>query len=115
MRLLIPIAAALAFVVSCTSTGKKETAPAAAPEAKATPAPTASPTPEPKSKKAVACKNGLDERTIDVEPKDSGCRVLYTKSKITVPVATGANGEQHCDDVAGRIKANLEKAGFKCE
>lgn len=118
MRALVLFAGALAFVISCSSTGKKEGASATSSgEVKTTQAPSPSPTPQPKVKgqKVVECKNGLDERTIAVEPKDSGCQVLYTKSKVSVPVATSASGEKHCDEVAGRIKANLEKAGFKCD
>jgi hypothetical protein len=118
MRALVLFAGLTAFTVSCSTGGKKESPPAApSTESKTstvgTPIPT--PLPEKPSGKVVNCKNGLDERVIAAEPKGTGCQVLYTKSKVSIPTATSTRGTKHCEEVAERMKGNLERAGFKCE
>ena len=63
----------------------------------------------------VVCKSGGDERTIATAKSESGgCEVQYTKNGQTNSVANSQTGDEYCHGVVGKIKGNLEAAGFTC-
>jgi hypothetical protein len=61
------------------------------------------------------CKNGDDERLLQVIPKLKGCTLHYTKFGKTEIKAHATHGVEVCTSALGRIQATLEKAGFRCE
>ena len=113
----LSIAATIMFVLSiasigCSNTAKKETeTKAPAPVATETKAP-APPAPT----NAVKCKNSKEERTIEIETvQPKGCKVWYTKSGQRQNIASSSQGTQHCENVSGKIKTNLQSAGYTCQ
>lgn len=63
----------------------------------------------------VTCTSGSDTRTIEVVSTESGgCETKYTKAGTTNSVGTAHVGTQHCSDISGKIKTNLEAAKFSC-
>jgi hypothetical protein len=101
-----PILFLLAF---CTSTH------AAEPAAKST---AASPSAAEADNEVVTrriCKNGADERILEVIPIDKGCVLRYTKAGKAEEKAKATHGVQICQDSLQKIAARLEKASFHCE
>lgn len=69
-----------------------------------------------KSEGKITCKNGGDERTLEMTSGDGKvCRLVYTKGGEAKEVASGTADATRCNEVRDRIKGNLEGAGFKCE
>lgn len=62
----------------------------------------------------IACELKNDKRYIEVQAKDGGCEVLYTKFDKEEVVATSASGTGHCEKISERIQTNLKEAGFEC-
>lgn len=63
----------------------------------------------------LTCKSGADQRTIAVNPVNSGCEVVYTKQDQANTIATAANDTTYCETVKNKVKTNLESSGYKCE
>ncbi|OQW47307.1 MAG: hypothetical protein A4S09_16055 [Proteobacteria bacterium SG_bin7] len=64
----------------------------------------------------TTCKNGGDERTLEMTSGDGKvCRLVYTKAGESKEVASGTSDNSKCNEIYERIKGNLEGAGFKCE
>ena len=64
---------------------------------------------------SVTCKSGGDERTVATHKTETGgCEVKYTKNGETNSVANAVSDETYCNGVVGKIKGNLEAAGFTC-
>lgn len=73
---------------------------------------------------SIYCKRDLDERVITIKERDPRvpaqskddllCEVLYDKYGKSERVAWASGSKTYCDEVRGRIQANLESAGFKC-
>ncbi len=64
----------------------------------------------------TTCKNGGDERTLEMTSGDGKvCRLVYTKAGESKEVASGTSENSKCVEIHDRIKGNLEGAGFKCE
>ena len=59
------------------------------------------------------CKNGAAVRTIRIQKKTGSCKTFYTKEGVDSMVGKSYRAEV-CDDVANRIKTNLEKGDWKC-
>jgi hypothetical protein len=64
---------------------------------------------------SVKCANGGDQRILEINEKDGGCEIIYTKSGEAKPVASAAHGKQHCQEVSEKIQAKLTDAGFTCQ
>lgn len=62
----------------------------------------------------VSCERGHETRILQIETKGSGCSLDYTKSNKLTAVTSAPHGLKHCLETQKRIKAKLEKAGFKC-
>ena len=60
------------------------------------------------------CEFKADMRKLIVVPKDGGCELHYEKFGKTDVIASSTKGAEHCDEVQGKIKKNLEASGFKC-
>ncbi len=65
--------------------------------------------------KEIKCMSGSDERTLANTAKDSGCELIYTKGGEAKTIATQIIGDAKCVEVMGKVRANLENAGFKCQ
>jgi len=63
----------------------------------------------------LTCKAGADQRTIAINPVNSGCEVVYTKQDQANTIATAANDTTYCETVKNKVKTNLENSGYKCE
>lgn len=63
----------------------------------------------------LTCKSGSESRTIEVAGVNGGCETRYTRSGETKTVANAKSGTDYCEQVSGKIKGNLETAGYKCE
>jgi hypothetical protein len=65
-------------------------------------------------KSSVTCTNKSDSRKITVmNVTEGGCGVVYNKAGADKTVAMAKSGD-YCDNVANKIKTNLEGAGFDC-
>jgi hypothetical protein len=66
----------------------------------------------------VRCaRDGQDERRIEIVSEAAGhvpCQTWYTKWGTRTQKANAANAEGYCEQIAGRIRGNLEAAGFDC-
>jgi hypothetical protein len=62
----------------------------------------------------LKCKRGNDERTMTIVPKAQGCQLFYQKFGKGQVVASSEVTQSYCENVRSKMKANLEKAGFKC-
>ncbi len=62
----------------------------------------------------VTCAKGKDNRTLAIRSEGSGCEVVYTKFEQENVIATSQNGMSHCEATIGKVKSNLENAGFSC-
>ena len=127
MRKLALTAVVVALVAAC---GHKATQPENKTNGNAVPAPTKDQAPAEKGKKkakkataantasaadSVKCSHGGDERTLQINDKDGGCEIVYTKMGEASPVASAAHGKQHCQDVSEKIQKKLTDAGFTCQ
>jgi hypothetical protein len=123
MRKLALTAVVVAFVAACAH---KSSAPENKTNDSATPATTKDQVPPAKkikSKKSmtantadsVKCTHGKDERTLQINEKDGGCEIVYTKMGEAKPVASASHGKKHCQDVSEKIQHNLADAGFTCQ
>lgn len=66
-------------------------------------------------KSTVTCTNKSDSRKISVlNVTEGGCGVVYNKMGADKTVAIAKADMNHCDNVSGKIKTNLEGAGFNC-
>ncbi|MCB0422608.1 MAG: hypothetical protein KDD61_16520 [Bdellovibrionales bacterium] len=63
----------------------------------------------------ASCKLEKDERSIQIDPIDKGCTVMYTKFGDKKEVASSKWGMNHCQTVKDRIVQKLSDAGFKCQ
>lgn len=118
MSLSLIAGLALTFAVGCASKKNMTDASAKTPaaEANAKTQNTAQKMEKMKNEKTAAkCTNKGDVRTIDIQAKDKGCVVKYTKFGKENDIASSAKGMSHCTKVFHKIQANLSKAGFKCE
>ncbi len=65
-------------------------------------------------KSAVTCTNKSDTRKISVlSSSEGGCGVVYNKMGADKTVAV-AKSMSYCETVSGKMKTNLEGAGFNC-
>lgn len=101
---------------ACSGMKAKSEAPSTTPTAA-----TASKTAEPKhATKAMSpivavCKNGKDERKLEVINQASGCELHYTKGGNAEVIATSVKGNEHCKKISQRIQEKLTAAGFQCQ
>lgn len=66
-------------------------------------------------KSSVTCTNKSDTRKISIlNVTEGGCGVVYNKMGEDKTVATAKVDMNHCENVSGKIKSNLEAAGFDC-
>lgn len=66
-------------------------------------------------KSSVTCTNKSDSRKISVlSVTEGGCGVVYNKMGEDKTVALAKVDMSYCDTVSGKIKTNLEGAGFNC-
>lgn len=66
-------------------------------------------------KSAVTCSNKGDTRKITtLAVAEGGCGVVYNKAGEDKTVALAKTDMKYCDTVTGKIKTNLEGAGFNC-
>jgi hypothetical protein len=66
-------------------------------------------------KSSVTCSNKSDSRKISVlNVTEGGCGVVYNKMGEDKTVAMAKVDMNYCDTVSGKIKSNLEGAGFDC-
>jgi len=66
-------------------------------------------------KSSVTCTNKGDSRKISVlNVTEGGCGVVYNKMGEDKTVAMAKVDMNYCDTVSGKIKSNLEGAGFDC-
>ncbi|MGZ3737026.1 MAG: hypothetical protein ACXVC0_18795, partial [Bdellovibrionota bacterium] len=61
------------------------------------------------------CKNGKDERILEVIPMEKGCVLQYTKGGKAEEKAKASHGVQICQDSLQKIAKRLETANFHCE
>jgi len=64
---------------------------------------------------ALSCTSGSDTRTLEIDSKDSGCTLNYTKMGKTSAIASDNSGNDHCLEVQKKIQGKLEGAGFSCQ
>lgn len=63
----------------------------------------------------LTCTHKGETRTIERKESGAGCEVVYTKGGKSSVAGKSAKGSRHCDQVAGKIKKNLESAGWSCQ
>ena len=63
----------------------------------------------------LTCKNGNEVRELLLDKKGSGCELVYVKAGQRKTQAHQNNGTNVCETVLEKMKATLEKTGFKCE
>ncbi len=63
----------------------------------------------------LTCKNGKEARELLLDKKGSGCDLVYVKGGQNKNQAHQNNGSNVCESVLEKMKATLEKTGFKCE
>lgn len=126
-QVLIISSMALSVCLAACGTSSKTEPAKATPAAMtaATPSPTTTPVPTSSATGASAtssvasssmkCKNGSDERELEVEElQPRGCKLHYKKWGQRQEIASSINGRKHCDEVAERVKKNLSDARFEC-
>lgn len=64
---------------------------------------------------AVDCKNGQDTRRLEVQTRDAGCVLLYTKFGKTLQIGQSRRNVELCRQKLHEVQANLEKAGHSCK
>lgn len=62
----------------------------------------------------IVCKNGSDERKLEIISANGGCQLSYTKFNDTNNVASAASGTEYCETVSKRIQGKLADAGYIC-
>jgi hypothetical protein len=115
--LALPALLVLAFA-GCASMKKTETPPTPPQKTAATLAAekaAADAKVAPKSESGLVCKNGKDERNLEIKKDGNGCAINYTKFGKSEVIASSTNGKKHCEDVMAKIQKNLEGAGFQCK
>ena len=101
---------------ACTSTGKKEQATQVDKTGKAAQTATAKADAAKKdSLERYTCTVGADKRLIEIARTKGRCEVHYTKSGEDASVAWAEATPSLCTEVFGRIRNNIESAGFKCD
>ncbi len=65
----------------------------------------------------VNCALGRDQRTISLLKRTDaqGWGVVYEKFGTKKTIAIAQNDKSFCDEVVGRVKSNLQNAGFQCD
>jgi hypothetical protein len=63
----------------------------------------------------IRCLSGKDERIISIQPVGQGCQVVYTRHTEISPIANSTKSMEYCNDVAQKMKLNLEASRFKCQ
>lgn len=115
MRLFAMIILFLGFT-ACTTTGKKEQATKVDKSDKATQTTTAkAKAPEKSNSERYTCTVGKDKRLVEINRTTGRCEVHYTKSGEDNSVAWAEATPSICTEVFGRIRNNIESAGFKCD
>jgi hypothetical protein len=61
------------------------------------------------------CKNGNEERVLEILPTQKGCLLQYTKAGATEEKAKSVRGVQICQDAMKKIADRLTAAGYRCE
>lgn len=119
MSLSLIAGLALTFAVGCASKKNMTDASAKTPAAETSSTKTKAPAQKTENAKnqktSLKCTNKGDVRTIDIQAKDGGCVVKYTKFGTENDIASSSKGTSHCVKVLHKVQANLTKAGFKCE
>ncbi len=64
---------------------------------------------------SLECTRANDVRKIEIQSKDAGCDVMYTKFGHTKSVASDAAGNAYCEKTLAHMKQKLEAAGFQCQ
>ncbi len=62
----------------------------------------------------LVCKSGSDERKLNIQVKDSGCELQYTKAGETKVIASQISGSEKCEEVMTSVKEKLVASGFTC-
>ena len=76
---------------------------------------TAAPTKTTNAIAAVKCVRSEESRLIEVDSAPTkGCTLWYTKFGQRANTASSTVGTHHCEEVARRIKENLQAAKFDC-
>ncbi len=63
---------------------------------------------------AYTCMVGKDRRLITLDKDKKRCEVHYTKFGDNQQVAWAESTPSICDDAYGKIRTNIEGAGYKC-
>jgi hypothetical protein len=63
----------------------------------------------------VTCTQGKETRRLEVQTKEAGCRLFYTKGGGTNEIGASRNGVDLCKNTLKGVRMNLEKAGYKCQ
>lgn len=63
----------------------------------------------------ATCKAGAEERKLAIQAKDAGCELQYTKAGETKTIASQITGNEKCEEVMTKVKANLTAAGYDCK
>ena len=67
------------------------------------------------SLKSLICKSGSEERKLEIQTKEKGCELLYTRLGETKTIATQIVGHEKCEQVLAGIQEKLVASAFKCE
>jgi hypothetical protein len=62
----------------------------------------------------ISCSKGSETRVLEIEKKDQGCSLAYTKAGKTTSIASSTKNEKHCVASQKKIRTKLENAGYKC-
>jgi fumarylacetoacetate (FAA) hydrolase family protein len=63
----------------------------------------------------MTCTHKGETRVVERRAAGAGCDVNYTKGGKASVIGTSVKGMHHCDQVAAKIKKNLETAGWSCK
>jgi len=122
-RILAAVSVAFAFTACKTapkSADPKPAAPAVQPAARVAPAEPVKTAVKAGSKEStldslVTCKSGSDERTVEISKNDAGCTVHYTKGGEAKEIGSAQNDHGTCQQIADKVRGNLQNAGFACK
>jgi hypothetical protein len=102
----------MSLALGCsTSSGMKHNAQPVTP-----PAPVAAPTPAMDPELVMtSCHKADETRTLQVEKKNNGCVLEYTKPSGKKSVASSSHGLKHCVATKDKIIGKLKNTGYTCE